>query len=377
MPGFKRDYYEVLGVERSATEQEIKRAYRRLALKYHPDKNPGNKDAEEKFKEAAEAYSVLCDQKKRALYDRYGQSGLGPGDRFTGFDESIFADFSDILGDFFGLGDIFGTRNRARRRPVAEPGADLRYNLEISFEEATQGVETKIKIPRMDRCPHCRGTGDASGEGPTTCPLCQGSGQLFYQQGFFRIGRTCSQCKGSGQVIRNPCSHCRGTGRMRKEKSLSIRIPAGVDNGTHLRIQGEGEAGMRGGQPGDLYVVINVKPHHFFSREGKDIYCEIPITFSQAALGGELEVPTLNGRVKLNLPAGTQSGTMFKLKGKGVNDIHSYGKGDQFIKIVLHTPSRLTREQKELFRKLAATEEKLPSPDDKDFFQKVKEFLKG
>ena len=375
MPGPRRDYYEVLGVGHNATEQEIKRAYRRLAIKYHPDKNPGDKGAEERFKEAAEAYSVLGDPKKRALYDRYGHSGFGPGERFTGFDESIFADFSDILGDFLGLGDIFGTRTR--RRPVAEPGADLRYNLEVTFEEAAHGVETKIKIPRLHRCEYCGGSGDASGKGPAICPLCQGSGQLYYQQGFFRISRTCSQCQGSGQVIKDPCSYCKGTGRRRKEKSLSVKIPAGVDNGTHLRIHGEGEAGVRGGQPGDLYVVIHIKPHTFFNRQGKDLYCEIPITFSQAALGGEIEVPTLNGRVKLRLPAGTQAGTMFKLKGKGIKDIHGYGRGDQFVKVLLHTPTHLTREQKELFRKLAATEERLPNPDDKDFFQKVKEFLKG
>ena len=377
MPRSKRDYYEVLGVDSNATEQEIKRAYRRLALKYHPDKNPGNKEAEERFKEAAEAYSVLGDPKKRALYDRYGHSGIGPGERFTGFDESIFADFSDILGDFFGLGDIFGNRSRARHRPVAERGADLRYNLEISFKEAAWGMETRIRIPRLDRCEYCGGSGDASGKGPAPCPLCRGSGQLYYQQGFLRISRTCSHCQGSGQVIRDPCSYCKGTGRRRKERELSIKIPPGVDTGTNLRIQGEGEAGVRRGQSGDLYVSIHVKPHHFFNRQGKDLYCEIPITFSQAALGGEIEAPTLNGKVTLNLPAGTKSGTLFKLKGKGIKDIHGYGMGDQFVKVALHTPTHLSREQKELFQKLAATEQRLPNPNDNNFYQKVKEFLKS
>lgn len=345
----KRDYYEVLGVSRDADISQIKAAYRKLAVQYHPDRNPGNQEAEEKFKEAAEAYSVLSNSEKRAQYDQFGHSGVGgaPG----GFDPDIFSDFSDILGDFFGFGDIFGRggrRNRVRR------GADLRYDLGISFMEAVSGVATKIKIPRQESCSECGGTGANPQSGPVVCPACGGHGQVRYQQGFFTISRTCSQCQGGGKIIKDPCHKCQGTGRIQKERTLELRIPAGVDNGSRLRVAGEGESGVNGGPPGDLYVVLNVEEHDFFKRKDNDIYCEMPLSFSQAALGTELKVPTLDGDETIKVPEGTQTGKVFRLRKKGISGPNGRGHGDQFVQVRVVTPTRLDERQRELLRELGA-----------------------
>jgi molecular chaperone DnaJ len=349
----KRDYYEVLGVSHSASDQEIKRAYREMALKYHPDRNPGDNQAAEKFKEAAEAYNVLGDKKKRAEYDRYGHLGQrGTGFDFSGFDSTIFNDFSDILGDFFGFSDFFGrTSARARRRATYQRGADLQYNLQISLEEAAFGTEVKIKIPRRDTCPGCKGSGSASGK-RKTCSQCGGSGQVIYRQGFMTISRTCSFCRGEGSIIVDPCKKCRGTGRIEIERNLSIKIPAGVDTGSRLRIAGEGEAGINGRTPGDLYVVVLIKENPIFKRQDGDIFCEIPISITQAMLGDEIKVPTLNGEEKLKLPAGTQSGERFRLKGKGIKYIDRHGTGDEIVKVFIKIPDKLSREQKKLLQEL-------------------------
>lgn len=348
----KRDYYEILGLEKNAPPPEIKSAYRKLAVKYHPDKNAGNKDAEEKFKEAAEAYSVLSDPQKKAQYDRFGHAGLGsPAGGFGGFDPDIFADFSDILGDFFGFGDVFGGSRRRRNQP--QRGADLRYDLKISFEEAVAGVKTKIKIPRQEMCGRCNGSGAEPGTGRSSCTACGGQGQVRYQQGFFTISRTCSYCHGTGQVIRNRCTDCQGTGRIENEKVMEVKIPAGVDEGSRLRIPGEGEAGINGGPPGDLYVVIFVEEHPIFKRQENNIYCEVPVTFWRAALGGEINVPTLAGEEKIKIPEGTQTGTVFRLKGHGVVSLEGRGKGDQFVAVRVVTPSKLSKEQKQLIDRLA------------------------
>ncbi len=366
----KRDYYEVLGVGRGASEQEIKSAYRRLAVQHHPDRNPGNRQAEETFKEAAEAYSVLSDPSKRARYDRFGHSGVGGTTQ--GFDPEIFADFSDILGDFFGFGDFFGGGRRQRTR--ASRGADLRYDLQISFDEAVTGLKTKIKIPRRETCSSCQGSGAQGKDGIATCPGCRGQGQVRYQQGFFAISKSCSQCQGTGRIVKTPCSQCSGAGYIKKEKTLELRIPAGVDDGSRLRVSGEGEAGMLGGPPGDLYVVLRVAEHPFFKRKDNDVYCDMPISFSQAALGGQIEVPTLAGKEKLRVPEGTQSGTVFRLKNRGVASLNGRGKGDQYVTVRLVTPSKLSSEQKELFRQLADISGD-PIEEGGSLFDKVKEMF--
>lgn len=376
MSNNKRDYYEVLGVGRGAPEPEIKSAYRKLAMRFHPDKNPGDKDAEEKFKEAAEAYSVLSDPNKRVQYDRFGHqafSGAGPG--FSGFDPNIFADFNDILGDFFGLGDIFGTGGPGRRRSAVERGADLRYDLQISFEEAAAGVKTKIRIPRLEKCADCGGTGAQKGTGPSTCPQCQGRGQVRYQQGFFSISRTCGQCRGTGQVISNPCKPCRGEGRVRREKTLEVKIPAGVDSGSRLRIMGEGEEGVYGGGPGDLYVVVYVKEHPFFEREEANLYCAIPISFTQAALGDEIQIPTLESKETLKIPEGTQTGTTFRIRGKGFPHLNGRGRGDLFITVKVATPQKLSREQRRLLEQLAEVSSIENTPAEKKILEKVKDIF--
>lgn len=348
----KRDYYEVLGISRSSSAQEIKSAYRKLALKYHPDKNPGNKKAEEAFKEAAEAYSVLCDPEKRALYDQYGHAGLTGRPQFS---QDIFREFSDIFGgsifeDLFGFGDIFGG---GRRRARARRGADLRYDLQITFEEAIKGTETRIRIPRTETCVKCEGQGAAPGTRKERCSACHGQGQLRYQQGFLVVSRTCSRCHGTGEVIAHPCPDCSGRGQVARERELPIKIPAGVDDGSRLRLAGEGEAGSYGGPPGDLYVVLQVAKHSFFHREADDLYCEVPITFPQAALGAEIEVPTVDGSERLTIPAGTQTRTQFKLRGKGVPHVRGHGRGDQIVQVTVVTPKKLTKEQKKLFQQLA------------------------
>jgi molecular chaperone DnaJ len=362
------DYYEVLGVSRDAGDQEIKSAYRKLALKFHPDRNPGNKEAEERFKAAAEAYSVLGDPEKRRRYDTFGQAGLGGG----GFDPTIFADFGDILGDIFGFGDIFGRRRGGPRR-----GADLRYNLELSFEEAAFGTETHIQIPRAETCATCRGNGAAAGTSPTPCPACGGAGQVAFQQGFFSVARTCGRCGGAGRIIASPCKDCRGQGQVAAERKLQIKIPPGVDGGSQLRITGEGEPGSAGGPPGDLYVVVRVQEHSFFRREGSGLFCEVPISLTQAALGTSLEVPTLEGATsKVTVPEGTQSGATFRVRGQGVPHLGSRGRGDLHVTVRVVVPSKLTAEQRRLLEQLAKTLP-VPSLDEKDrsFFGKVKDIL--
>lgn len=366
----KRDYYEVLGLPREATEQEIKSAYRKLAVRYHPDKNPGDRGAEERFKEAAEAYSVLSDAEKRARYDRFGHNGMQGG--FSGFDPTTFADFGDILGEFFGFGDIFGG---ARRRGGPERGADLRYDLKVSFREAAFGLRTKIKIPRQESCGTCEGRGTARGKGPTPCNMCHGNGQVRYQQGFFSISRTCGQCNGTGKVIRDPCETCQGRGRVQKEKVLEVRIPAGVDNGARLRIQGEGEAGFRGGPSGDLYVVIMVEEHPFFQRQGNNIYCQVPVGVTQAVLGTEITVPTLEGEEKLKLPEGTQTGSVFRLRGKGIVSLGERGRGDQFVTVNIVVPAKLSKEQRQLYEALARVSREEELTQERTLFEKVKDIF--
>jgi molecular chaperone DnaJ len=377
VPNTARDYYQVLGVSRDANDQEIKSAYRKMAMRFHPDKNPGNKDAEEKFKEAAEAYSVLSDASKRSVYDRFGQQGLsGAGGGFGGFDPTVFSDFSDILGDFFGFGDVFGAGGGGRRRSSRERGSDLRYDLQISFEEAAFGVKTKIRVPRLELCKECGGSGSEKGGGPTTCPQCQGRGQVRYQQGFLSISRTCGQCRGTGEVISNPCKQCHGNGRVRAEKTLEIKIPAGVDNGSRLRIAGEGDIGARGGEWGDLYVVVYVKEHAYFEREGVDLHCNVPISFSQAALGADIKVPTLEGdEERLKIPEATQSGTTFRIRGKGIPDINGHGRGDLFITVRVLTPQKLTREQRRLLEQLATVYSVENRPAEKKIFERVKDIF--
>ncbi len=368
----KRDYYEILGINRDASGQELKSAYRKLAIKYHPDKNAGNKEAEEKFKEAAEAYSVLSDGDKRARFDRFGHAGVSSGAGGSeGFDPDTFSDFSDILGDFFGFGDIFGGSRGQPNRP--RRGADLRFNLELSFKEAVFGVKTKIKIPRQETCQTCQGSGADPKQGISTCTACQGQGTVRYQQGFFTIRQTCSTCRGSGQLIKKACSQCKGRGQVPKEKVLEIKIPAGVDEGSRLRITREGEAGPNGGPSGDLYVVISVAEHPFFKRIDNNIYCEIPISFSQAALGGETTVPTMEKPQKIKLPSGTQSDTVFRLKGRGIVSVNGRAKGDQLVQVKIITPTKLNKEQRELLQRLDAisgTDE-----ESSNLFEKVKEML--
>ena len=366
----KKDYYELLGVQRSAGEDDIKKAYRKLALKYHPDRNPGDKQAEDKFKQVSEAYQVLSDPQKRAQYDQFGHAAFGDSGPFAGgFDFTAgFEDiFGDIFGEFFGAGT---SRRRSRGR-----GEDLRYNLSLSFEEAVSGTEKKIKVPRHGTCETCRGTGARPGTAPQTCPTCRGRGQVSFQQGFFSVSRTCNQCHGQGTIISDPCPTCGGAGRVRKMHTLSVKIPPGVDTGSRLKLRGEGELGAGGGPAGDLYVVIHVEPHPIFVRDQLDIICDVPISFVQAALGAEIDVPTLDGKVKMKIPAGTQSGKVFRLKGKGVRDVQGYHQGDQHVRVTVETPTHLTSRQKELLKEFAAISGEEVNPLSKGFFDKVRELF--
>lgn len=351
----KRDYYEVLGVGHDVSEQELKSAYRRLAMQFHPDRNPDSKDeAEERFKEITEAYSVLADPQKRAAYNRYGHAAFGnAGGYQPDFSSTIFADFEDLFSDFFGMGDVFGRGRTRRRRP--QRGADLRYDLEISFEEAFTGLDTKIKIPRWDICASCGGRGARKGSGPVSCPECRGRGQIRYQQGFFSITRTCPSCRGEGQVITEACPDCHGEGRARQDKVLNIKIPAGVDDGTRLRVGGEGEAGYQNGMPGDLYVVVRVREHPFFERRGNDLYSTIPVSIAQAALGAEIKVPTLRGEERLRIPEGTQSGAAFRIRKKGFPSLDGREPGDLYVVVHVVVPKNLTREQRRMLESLGHT----------------------
>jgi molecular chaperone DnaJ len=372
----KRDYYELLGVARGANDDEIKKAYRRLAIQHHPDRNPGDRQAEEKFKVCNEAYQVLSDPEKRAQYDRFGHAAFqGPqagGGGFGGFDFSQgFEDvFSDIFGDFFGTGR---GRSKARNRR----GDDLRYDLEIDFEDAHRGAERVIKVARLAQCEACNGSRAVSGAGGLrTCPNCRGTGQVRTQQGFFSISTTCAQCRGEGSIISDPCPKCQGQGRVRKLQSLSVRIPPGVDNGSRLKLRAEGEAGFGGGPAGDLYVVIHVREHAIFARQDNDVIVEVPVSFPQAALGADIEVPTLDGKVKFKIPAGTQSGKVFRLKSKGFTDLHGYGRGDELVKIVVETPKRLSARQRELLEEFAKISgEDVNHPLAKGFVDKLKEMF--
>lgn len=342
----KSDYYEILGVDRNASDEEIKKSYRKLAMQYHPDRNPGNREAEEMFKEASEAYEVLSDQQKRDIYNRYGHDGLtGAGYRgFSGFDD-IFSSFGDIFGDIFGF-----STGHSRSRTAAQAGSDLRYDLRISFMDAALGATAEITVHKYVLCTSCRGSGCAPGVSPEVCNRCQGRGQVTQSSGFFSISTTCPQCRGQGQVIKTPCRECSGGGKVKAAKTLQLKIPAGVESGSRLRMRGEGEEGLYGGPSGDLYVFIEVKRHDVFERKGNDVHCRVPVTFVQAALGGSVEAPTLTGTEKVKIPRGTQTGRTFRLKGKGIPHLRGYGCGDQIIEIVVIVPTNLTRRQEELLK---------------------------
>ena len=374
----QRDYYEVLGIAKTASVEEIKSAYRKSALKWHPDRNPDNKDeAEVRFRECTEAYSVLSDSQKRQIYDTYGHAGLAGAGASSDFNSTIFQDFHDIFGDFFGFEDLFGGAGGRRSRNRVQRGADLRYDMTLSFEEAANGVTTKIRVPRQEYCEACNGTGAKKGTGVVACQTCGGRGQLVYQQGFFTINRTCPACQGAGQIVKERCAECRGQGRVNRERTIELRIPPGVDTGTRLRVQGEGEPGPNGGPAGDLYVVLEVKEHSFFERRGADLYCTIPLSMAQAALGTELQVPGLSGDERLKIPEGTQSDAVFRVKGKGLPDPHGGGRGDLYYHVRVLTPTKLTKEQRKLMEQLDATLkiDNKPAERGSSIFDKVKDIF--
>lgn len=364
----KRDYYEVLGVGRGCGAQELKSAYRKLAMQYHPDRNPGSQEAEEKFKEASEAYSVLSDAEKRARYDRFGHDGLASG---GGFQTGDFGDFSDIFGDLFG--DIFGGGGRTRNRP--RRGSDLQYELEIDFEDAVFGFSTEIQFPRTEACGRCAGSGAEAGSGRSTCGACGGRGQVAYQQGFFSVRRTCSTCQGAGRIVRNPCKSCAGAGVKRNERKLKVNIPPGVDSGARLRLSGEGEAGPNGGAQGDLYVLVHVREHDVFHREKYDLHCRVPVNVAQAALGAEIDAPTLEGGESVKIRPGTESGARYKLRGKGVPHLNSGRRGDLYVHIAVSIPRKLTHEQRKLFEKLGESLPAENAPADNSFFDKLRDYF--
>lgn len=369
----KRDYYEILGVDRNATEQEIKKSYRRVAMKHHPDRNPGNNGSEELFKEASEAYEVLSDPDKRAAYDRFGHAAVD-GSGGGGFGGGGGASFSDIFGDVFG--DIFGGGGRGGSRGPAR-GSDLRYTLDVDLEEAVRGTTAKIRVPTLVSCDECSGSGARKGSSPVNCTTCGGVGQIRMQQGFFAVQQTCPSCRGKGRIIADPCSKCYGRGVMEETKTLSVKVPPGVDTGDRIRLAGEGEAGPEGGPPGDLYVQISVREHPIFERDGKHLFCEVPISFADAALGGELEVPTLDGRVKLKIPPETQTGKLFRLRGKGVAPVRGGATGDLLCRVVLETPINLDKSQRELLRQFQQSmgSEGKQSPRISSWFEGVKRFF--
>ncbi|HEY8412926.1 MAG TPA: molecular chaperone DnaJ [Pyrinomonadaceae bacterium] len=369
----KRDYYEILSVSRTATDQEIKSAYRRLAVKYHPDKNPNDATAEEKFKEAAEAYSVLSDAEQRRRYDRFGHAGVSSSAGAGNWGAPGFGGIEDILGDLFGFGDVFGSGRGGTRRSTAQRGADLRYDLEITLEEAAKGMTAQLRIPRLETCETCSGSGAKAGTQPENCTTCNGTGQVRYQQGFFSVARTCHVCRGVGRVIKDPCATCNGVGRIEREKQMEVKIPAGVETGSRLRVSGEGESGTQGGAPGDLYVVIHVAAHDQFERQGSNLYEAVPITFAQAALGADIMVKTLDADEKLKIPMGTQTGTVFRLRGKGMPALGGRGRGDLFVSVTVMTPTSLTREQRKLLEQLAEVESK--DLEDKGLVDKVRDIF--
>ncbi len=352
---------------------EIKSAYRKLAMQYHPDRNPNNPDAEEKFKECSEAYAVLADGEKRARYDRFGHAGVSTPAGAAGFDPTIFQDFSDIFGDFFGFGELFG--GGSRRRSRSQRGADLREDLTLEFDEAVFGVQSQVTVRRHEACEDCRGSGAAAGKAPVACRTCGGRGQVRYQQGFFSIARTCSTCQGTGSVITDPCAKCKGEGRVLRQKTVPVTVPAGVEDGTRIRYAGWGEAGYFGGPPGDLYVVLHVKEHPFFERDGNDLRCVIPVSYTQAALGTELKVPTMDGEQTLKVPDGTQSGTVFRIKNRGVPVLNGHGKGDLFVEVRIQTPTKLNKRQRELLAELGAITPVENRPQRRTLLGKVKDMF--
>ncbi|OPJ55604.1 molecular chaperone DnaJ [Alkalithermobacter paradoxus] len=379
----KRDYYEVLGISKGADEREIKKAYRKLAMKYHPDKNPGDKEAEEKFKEINEAYEVLSDSQKRANYDQFGHAGANAGAGFGGFSDfggAGFGGFEDIFGDVFS--DIFGGSFSSRaRRTGPQKGADIKYNINISFEEAAFGTEKEIKVSRNEECSECNGTGAKKGTSKKTCHTCNGTGEIRQAQrtpfGTIMNSRTCHVCSGEGTIVESPCNTCHGSGKIKNTKKISIKIPAGVDEGSIIKLSGEGEIGSKGGPRGDLYVVISVMQHKLFKRDEYDVYCEVPITFVQATLGDEIEVPTLDGRVKYKIPEGTQSGTVFRLREKGIPHLRSSGRGDQYVKVIVEIPRKLSEKQKDILREFAKESGEEVHEQRKNFFDKMKDILGG
>jgi molecular chaperone DnaJ len=387
----KRDYYEVLVVARTASEEEIKKAYRKLALKYHPDKNPGNKEAEEKFKELGEAYEVLSDQQKRAAYDRFGHAAFAPGGAAAGgpqYQSGGFHDPFEVFRDVFGGGgggifddfieQAFGGGGGGRHsRSGAQRGNDLRYDLEIDLEEAARGSEKEITFTKLDICAECNGHGSAEGGKAETCPTCRGQGQVAHSRGFFTVASTCPRCNGTGQILTKPCKRCGGEGRVQHRNKLKVRIPSGIEDGSRLRSSSNGEAGVRGGPSGDLYVVVHVREHDIFSRHGDDLLCDVPISFPTAALGGEIEVPTLTGPARLKIPAGTQSGTLFRLRGKGLPNVHGHGHGDQHVRVMVEVPARLSHAQREKLDEFAALASEDSYPQLKSFLEKARRFFGG
>jgi molecular chaperone DnaJ len=384
----KRDFYEILGVAKNATDDDIKKAYRKLAMKYHPDRNPDSKGSEDKFKEAKEAYEMLSDAPKREAYDRYGHAGVDPNMGGAGFGAGNAGGFADAFGDIFG--DIFGNAAGGRggsggsggggrgTGPQVYRGADLRYNLEVSLEQAANGFDTTIRVPSWDACEVCRGSGAKPGTAPATCTTCGGHGQVRMQQGFFSIQQTCPKCHGTGKIIPDPCATCSGAGRIKRNKTLEVKIPSGIDEGMRIRSSGNGEPGMNGGPPGDLYVEIHIKPHGVFQRDGDDLHCEMPISYTKAALGGEIEVPTLSGKASFTIPEGTQSGKTFRLRSKGIKGVRSGFAGDLFCHVIVETPVKLTDKQKELLKEFerSTTEGGAKhSPQTKSWKDKVKEFF--
>jgi molecular chaperone DnaJ len=374
-----RDFYETLGVERGADAAAIKSAYRRLAKELHPDRNPGDSEAEQRFKEVNQAYDVLKDDEKRAAYDRFGhaafEQGGGPGPGGGGFDFSGAGGFADIFDEMFG--EFMGGRGGGGRRQSSTRGSDLRYNLDVNLEDAFKGRQTKVKVNASAACEECQGSGAAGGASPVTCPSCKGAGKVRAQQGFFTVERTCPTCHGAGRVIDNPCGSCAGSGRTNREKTLSVNIPAGIEDGTRIRVAGEGEAGLRGGPPGDLYIFVTIRPHRFFRRDGADIQCRVPIPMTTAALGGSIEVPTVDGaRARVNIPAGTQTGQQFRLRGKGMSVLRSSARGDMYVQAQIETPVNLTKEQRGLLKQFADSGggSTAHSPESEGFFTKVKEF---
>jgi molecular chaperone DnaJ len=371
----KRDYYEVLGVARDAADAEIKSAYRKLALQHHPDRNPGNHEAEEKFKEAAEAYSVLSEPQKRAAYDRFGHQGVA-GAAGGGFDASGFPDLGDILSDVFGFGDVFGGAGRGgQRRNRAQRGEDVRYDLEITFEDSMRGLTADIQVPRAEECGRCKGKGAEPDDGLVTCPTCRGRGEVLYQQAFLSVRRTCHQCSGRGQIIRRPCKECKGEGYMRRERKLKVTIPAGVANGVQMRLSQEGQPGANGGPPGDLFVVLTVKEHPIFERHEFDLHCSMPINIAQAALGDSVELLTFDGVQSVKIPEGAQPSSRVKLKGLGVPKLNGSGRGDLFVHLEVRVPTKLARDQRKLFEQLREMLPKENDPEDKGILDKVKDYF--